>query len=96
MYITAIPLYFVALRMVYQKTENTIFCKWLSRLGRYTLGIYMTNELVIHTFEHTELFPMSNELAVMGIAVGVTGVCFMITNILKKNTWTRRLMLGEQ
>lgn len=96
MFAMAVPLYIITLQTLFIKIKTDIITKIFIHIGTHTLGIYMTNELIIHTFEHNKNFPTSNELLIALIAIFVTAICYMITRLLQSSILSRRIMLGER
>lgn len=81
----------------YTDTKNshiaTIFCL----LGKFTLGIYMTNSLIIFALINYIFLPRTDEWFILFIySILVTLISYIITIFIKKSKALKKYLLGER
>lgn len=92
--IMASILFYVILKFAYTKIKNshiaTIFCL----LGKFTLGIYMTNSFIIFALINYNFLPRTDEWFILFIySILVTLISYIITIFIKKSKALKKYLL---
>lgn len=93
--IIASILFYAILKFAYSKISSFHIAKIFSTLGKYTLGIYMTNSLII--FALVNYLPKTGEWngLLLIYSILITVISYTITFLIKKNKVLKKYLLGE-
>ena len=88
-------IFFNVFKMLYEISSQKHLALPFICLGKNTLGIYMSNYIVIRIL----IFLVGNgfsEIVVFGLSIAITLICFIITKVLRLFTVSRKYLLGEK
>lgn len=89
--------FFVLFKFLYAKLCNTFIARLFCRLGDSTLGIYMTNSLIIFAMTGWLHLPQTNStLLIIIYSVFITFVSYIITVLIRKRYILKKYLLGEK
>lgn len=75
--------------------ERSINCTLLSKIGQYTLGIYLTQGLFFNVVLLHWPVELKNEIGYFITSIGITLLCFYMCFFLAKNKCISQLTLGK-
>lgn len=95
--IMASILFYAILKFAYTKIKNSYIANFFCLLGKFTLGIYMTNSLIIFALINYNFLPRTDEWFILFIySVLVTVTSYTITIFIKKSKALKIYLLGER
>lgn len=94
--VASITMYFI-LKLAYQKYKHSTIFHILTKLGNNTLGIYMTNSILLYSIKDIFTIPyICNNILLFIASIPITGICYTITRLIKKNIKLQLYLLGEK